>query len=148
MHRKRRLSLMSHNPQSLQSPSGRYTTLRHNTPSRRQRIKFWLEDPTVLVRHWELWPTSGCNEMEPAQRLNIFTILVIIIAVILKVAGSKDWLWFLIGGLLLIAIWWFWSVRSDDSITAPIIERYRCPSPTSSAPTPAKRAYRLCGRRR
>lgn len=89
----------------------------------RQRVKFWLEDPSVLIRHWELWPTSTMCE---AQRLNVFTLLVIIIAVILKFMGSKDWWLFLVGGLVVIVVIWF-SI-ANRYIEPPLVENYRCPS--------------------
>ena len=93
--------------------------------------KFWLEDPTWLIRSLQIFPRE---EMYEAQRLNALTRLVIIIAIILIFIPLASWIIFLISGLVLIVLLYWLSRRGHntdtDSVPEPepfgIRENYLC----------------------
>ena len=88
--------------------------------------KFWLEDPTWLIRSLQIFPREGMYE---AQRLNALTRLVIVIAIILIFVPLASWIIFLISGLVLIVILYWLSRRNESDIEpepSGIRENYLC----------------------
>ncbi len=66
--------------------------------------KFWIENPAVLLSSLDVFPNSDMSEEE---RLNAITRLIIVISVILLVMGYKEWLIFLIIGIVFVVIIYF-----------------------------------------
>ena len=62
-------------------------------------MKFWLEDPTVLVRNFHILPTIMMTQTE---RLNALTRLIIIITILLFVLKMSYWFIFLFLGLIIV----------------------------------------------
>lgn len=85
--------------------------------------KVWLEDPSSIVKDLRIIPN---RTMDDTTLLNVLTRLIIIMALILFVLGFRDWWLFLIAGLILICLMWFFTGKIDDSETDRRIEYYRC----------------------
>lgn len=67
--------------------------------------KIWLEDPSVLFRHWAIFPNC---EMNTIQRLNALTRLILVITVVLWFFGGfgvRWWLFAVLGLLFVLVIW-------------------------------------------
>lgn len=78
--------------------------------------KFWIEDPTVLLRNFAIIPNA---QMTEAERFNAMTRLILIIALILFFIPVASWLVFLLCGVILLAV--LYSATRTSKI-----ENYRC----------------------
>lgn len=65
---------------------------------------FWLEDWTTLYRSRSVWPSAA---MTQAERLNVMTRLLIVVAVLMVFVPflGSWWLFLLLGLLLVLAVW-------------------------------------------
>lgn len=64
-----------------------------------QEEKFWMQDPSVLITNIRLFPVS-CMSFD--EKLNALTRLAIIGSIAMYVAKYENWLYFLLGSLLVI----------------------------------------------
>lgn len=82
---------------------------------------FWFENPSTLLRNFDVMPQSDMND---AERLNAMTRMVIIIAIIMFVAQFQLWWLFLALGLItVIALWYL--VKSREQIYLESLRRRR-----------------------
>lgn len=88
---------------------------------RRDREKFWVEDPLSLFRSLAIIPRP---EMTDAQRFNAMTRLILIIAILLFFIPIASWIVFLLCGLILLFLVYSVTRRSRPSHVK--IENYRC----------------------
>lgn len=67
-------------------------------------MSFWIENPSVLLHNFNIIPSIHMN---PIERLNTLTRLVIIISIILFFLKVREWLLFLIlANLIIIGIYY------------------------------------------
>lgn len=65
--------------------------------------RFWLEDPSTLIKSFHLLPDERAGRIE---RLNSLSLLIIIISLVLFLLKVRYWWVFLIGGLLVTIVLW------------------------------------------
>lgn len=90
--------------------------------------RVWLEDPSSIMKDLRFIPDRG---MDNTTLLNVLTRLIILMALVLFIFRFKDWWLFLIAGLILVCLIWFFSEKPDTT-SEQRIEYYQCPKKTKS----------------
>lgn len=85
-------------------------------------MKFWLEDPTILFKNFQLLPTIMMTQTE---RLNALTRLIIIITIVLFFMKISYWFVFLFLGIVIVIGLYQYSRENNKDKT----EFYNCPLP-------------------
>ncbi len=88
-------------------------------------MKFWLEDPTVLFRNFQILPTIMMTQTE---RLNALTRLIIIITILLFLLKISYWFIFLFLGITIVIGLYHHSQQIQNE-KGKKEEFYNCPSP-------------------
>ena len=88
-------------------------------------VKFWLQDPSVLLCEWSLLPNKS---MMNNEILNSMTRLVIIVTIILFFSRIGEWLIFFLCAIFFIILAWYFQnyfIRDSEIVNK---EYLRCPS--------------------
>lgn len=95
--------------------------------------KFWIDDPIMLVKSYRIFPEVN---MSYTSLLNTMTRLIIVISLLLLILSFGDWWLFLILGIVMVCIMWYFSSWYKPKITNTVrVENYTCKKPRSEGKT-------------